>query len=117
MLRRFEMYKMRDGTSAETVAELEEVLRGCGAYIPQVLHSVVGSNLTDANVDMVWEQAYESRETYYEQYMCHPYHICVFDRYLLPEGPVWLRSFSKCQTQIIGCGLVFGCCHIGRTNG
>ncbi len=87
MLRRFEMYKMRDGTSAETVAELEEVLRGCGKYIPQVLHSVVGSNLTYTDVDMVWEQAYESRETYYEQYMRHPYHICVFDRYLLPDSP------------------------------
>ncbi len=87
MLRRFEMYKMRDGTSAETVAELEDVLRGCGKYIPQVLHSVVGRNLTDTNVDMVWEQAYESRETYYEQYMRHPYHICVFDRYLLPDSP------------------------------
>lgn len=87
MLRRFEMYKMREGTSPETVAELEEILRGCGRYIPQVLHSVVGTNLTDAGVEMVWEHAYESAETYYRQYMCHPYHICVFDRYLLPDSP------------------------------
>jgi len=102
MLRRFEMYKMRDGVPAETVAELEEILRGCGKYIPQVLHSVVGSNTTDAGVDMVWEHAYESPETYYEQYMRHPYHICVFDRYLLPDSPARVIENDSTGLGLVG---------------
>jgi hypothetical protein len=80
------MYKIRDDVPEARVVELEEILRGCGRYIPQLLYSVVARNLSDIGISLVWEHAYESAESY-EEYMRHPYHICVLDRYLLPDAP------------------------------
>ena len=86
MQRRFEMYKIRDDVPEARVVELEEILRGCGRYIPQLMYSVVARNLSDTGISLVWEHAYESAKSY-EEYMRHPYHICVLDRYLLPDAP------------------------------
>ena len=46
----------------------------------------MGTNLSDAPVQLVWEHAYESPEAY-RRYMVHPYHAVVIDRYLLPDAP------------------------------
>lgn len=86
MLRRFESYAFRETTTPEQVAELARVLRRTGQFIPEVRFSAVGRNESDANVELVWEHAYDSPDAY-ARYMCHPYHICMLDRYLLPECP------------------------------
>lgn len=86
MLRRFESYAFHETTTPEQVAEFARVLLRAGEFIPEVLFSVVGRNESDADVELVWEHAYDSPEAY-AHYMCHPYHICVLDRYLLPESP------------------------------
>jgi hypothetical protein len=86
MLRRFEMYKFRKGTSEATIDHVATVLRECGRYIPEVLDSVAARNLSDTDIDLIWENAYESPESY-ARYMRHPYHICILDRYLLPDHP------------------------------
>ena len=86
MLRRFESYAFRDDIAPEAVAELARVLRCAGQFIPEVLYSAVGRNESDADVELVWEHAYEGPDAY-ARYMCHPYHICILDRYLLPECP------------------------------
>ena len=86
MLRRFEMYGFRESTAPEQVDELARVLRRTNQFIPEVLHNAVGRNESEADVELVWEQAYEGPEAY-ARYMCHPYHICVLDRFLLPESP------------------------------
>jgi hypothetical protein len=84
VLRRFEIYTMKDGVAPEKVRELEEAFRGCGDFIPEMTHSVVGRNLSDTDVQMVWEHAYESPEAY-QRYMVHPYHANILDRYLLND--------------------------------
>jgi hypothetical protein len=86
VLRRFESYAFADSTTAEQVAELTRVLQQAGEFIPEVLFSAVGRNESDADVALVWEHAYDGPDAY-AQYMCHPYHICMLDRFLLPESP------------------------------
>jgi len=86
MLRRFESYAFDETATAEQIAELASALRRCGEFIPEVRDSIVGTNQSEADVALVWEHAYESPNAY-ARYMCHPYHICVLDRFLLPESP------------------------------
>jgi hypothetical protein len=86
MLRRFEMYALRAGVDDEQRATLARVLRDTGRFIPEVLDSAIGWNTGPADVELAWEHAYESPASY-ARYMRHPYHICILDRYLLPESP------------------------------
>jgi hypothetical protein len=86
VLRRFETYAFHETTTPEQVTELARVLRRASQFIPEVLFSAVGQNESDADVELVWEHAYDGPDAY-ARYMCHPYHICMLDRYLLPESP------------------------------
>jgi hypothetical protein len=86
VLRRFETYAFHEDTTPEQVAKLARVLRRTSRFIPEVLLSAVGQNESDADVELVWEHAYDGPDAY-ARYMCHPYHICMLDRYLLPESP------------------------------
>lgn len=86
MLRRFESYTFHESTTPEEVADLTRVLLRACEFIPEVRYSAVGMNQSDVPVALVWEHAYEGPESY-ARYMCHPYHICMLDRYLLPESP------------------------------
>ncbi len=86
MLRRFEVYKVRPEVPEATVRQFEKVLWECGRFIPQVLHSVVGHNLSRNATTHVWEHAYASPEIY-QEYMVHPYHAAILDRYLLHDCP------------------------------
>lgn len=86
MLRRFESYTFAPGTTDAEIDALAAVLRRTGVFIPEVLDSAVGRNRSGCGVDLVWEHAYATPESY-ARYMCHPFHICVLDRFLLPEAP------------------------------
>jgi hypothetical protein len=86
VLRRFECYAFHESTTREQVSELARVLRRTSRFIPEVRFSAVGKNESDADIDLVWEHAYDGAGAY-ARYMCHPYHICMLDRYLLPEAP------------------------------
>jgi hypothetical protein len=86
VLRRFEIYTMRDGVPPEHERALETAFRRCGDFIPEMLHSVVGKNLSEVPVHMVWEHAYESPAAY-QRYMVHPFHANILDRYLLNDCP------------------------------
>jgi hypothetical protein len=86
VLRRFESYAFADRTTPEQIGELTRVLQRAGEFIPEVLYSAVGRNESEADVELVWEHAYDGPDAY-ARYMCHPYHICELDRYLLPESP------------------------------
>ncbi|MBO0729254.1 MAG: Dabb family protein [Acidimicrobiaceae bacterium] len=86
MLRRFEIYSIRDGVPPEDVEHLAAAFRRCGDHIPELRDSVVGHNLSDQPIHMVWEHAYDSPEAY-QRYMVHPYHANVLDRYLLNDSP------------------------------
>jgi hypothetical protein len=86
MLRRFEVYALRPDAPVDGVRALETACRQCGGFIPEVLDCAIGRNLSDAPVQLVWEHAYASPETY-QRYMVHPYHAVVVDRHLLPDAP------------------------------
>lgn len=94
MLRRFESYGFAPGAPTAARDELARVLRGTGHVIPEVLDSAVGRNRSAVGVDLVWEHAYERPEAY-ARYMCHPFHICVLDRYLLPEHPECITASRR----------------------
>jgi hypothetical protein len=86
MLRRFEIYSLAGNAPPERVKRLEDACRTCGQFIPEVNHSIVGKNLSDQPVHLVWEHSYDSPEAY-QRYMVHPYHANVLDRYLLNDSP------------------------------
>ena len=94
MLRRFETYGFAAHATPETQAELARVLRRTGTYIPEVLDSAVGRNRSATAVDLVWEHAYEHPDAY-ARYMCHPFHICILDRHLLPENPECITASRR----------------------
>ena len=94
MLRRFETYGFHPSTTPEQIDELARVLRRTGWFIPEVLDSAVGRNRSSAGVDLVWEHSYESPAAY-AHYMCQPYHICILDRYLLPEAPECITASRR----------------------
>jgi hypothetical protein len=94
MLRRLETYGFHPDTTPEQIDELARVLRRTGWFIPEVLDSAVGRNRSSAGVDLVWEHSYESPASY-AKYMCEPYHICILDRYLLPEAPECITASRR----------------------
>ena len=63
MLRRFETYNFDPHAPAADRARLRTAFRDSSRYIPDVLHSAVGENVSDAPVQLVWEHAYESVAT------------------------------------------------------
>jgi hypothetical protein len=86
VLRRFEIYSIRDGVPAEQVARMVEAFERCGEHIPELHHSIVGRNLSVQPIHLAWEHSYDSPEAY-QRYMIHPYHANVLDRYLLNDSP------------------------------
>ena len=93
MLRRLETYGFHPH-HARAGRRLARVLRRTGWFIPEVLDSAVGHNRSSAGVDLVWEHSYESPDAY-ARYMCNPYHICILDRYLLPEAPECITASRR----------------------
>lgn len=86
MIRRFETYAFLPGTTDEARRRVGDVLARAGRFIPEVLDSAIGWNRSDAPSELVWEQAYQSAESY-RRYMVHPYHAEMIDRYVLPDSP------------------------------
>jgi hypothetical protein len=100
VLRRFEIYSIDAGVPKSSIAAFQDACAGCGRFIPEVLYSKVGRNLSDAPVRLVWEHAFDSVEAYH-RYMVHPYHAAVLDRYLLHDSPERIV-----QDDDLGAGLV-----------
>lgn len=87
MIRRFELFKVRDGASSETLERFERTFRAVGDFIPVVFESDMGRNRLSDTPTHVWEHSLVSHEEYDRLYMNHPYHACVLDRFLLPGNP------------------------------
>ena len=86
MLRRFEMYSLGPNVDPHAIAAMESAFLHAGRYIPELLHSALGRNLSAAPRDVIWEHGYESPAAY-QRYMIHPYHAAVLDRFLLRDSP------------------------------
>jgi hypothetical protein len=83
------------------VAALEKACRRCGDFVPDVLFSRVGRNRSDAPVDLVWEHAFASPESY-RRYMVHPFHAAVLDRYLLHDSPERVVTDDELGAGLVG---------------
>ncbi|HVC71584.1 MAG TPA: Dabb family protein [Acidimicrobiales bacterium] len=101
MIRRFEIYSVQAQAPDRRVLALETACRRCGQFIPEVLHTAVGWNLSDAPAELVWEHAFDSAETY-RRYMVHPYHADVLDRYLLPDSPERVVADNDLRAGLVG---------------
>ena len=53
MLRRYEMYSISTDASPADVRRLADAFRNCGRFIPEVLDSAIGTNLSDAPIRLV----------------------------------------------------------------
>ena len=101
MLRRFEIYSLRDSAPPDAVAALRRALRDCGRFIPEVERSAVGTNRSSAPLHLVWEHAYASVDAY-RRYMVHPFHAAVLDRYLLVDSPERIVSENSLGAGLVG---------------
>jgi len=101
VLRRFEMYSVAGGDRDPKVRRLAEAFSTCGQFIPEVLHSAVGWNLSPAPLQLVWEHAYASPEAY-RRYMVHPFHAAVLDRYLLADSPERVVTDNDLGAGLVG---------------
>jgi hypothetical protein len=101
MLRRFEMYSIREDAPRQAVDHLYTAMRECGRFIPEVQHSVVGRNESAVGLDLVWEHAYESPEAY-QRYMVHPFHATVLDRFLLGDCAERVTTDSRLGAGLVG---------------
>jgi hypothetical protein len=101
VLRRFEIYSVRTDAGPGPVRALETACRRSGDFIPEVLHSKVGWNLSDAPAQLVWEHAFASAEAY-QRYMVHPYHAAVLDRYLLHDSPERVVTDNDLGAGLVG---------------
>ena len=101
MLRRYEMYSLDPNASPAAVQRLTQSFLECGRFVPEVLDSAVGTNLSDAPVRLVWEHAYESPAAY-QRYMVHPFHACILDRPLLADSPERIVTSNDLGAGLLG---------------
>jgi len=101
VLRRYEMYSISPDAPPAAVRRLADAFLQCGTFIPEVLDSAIGTNLSEAPVRLVWEHAYESPEAY-QRYMVHPFHACVLDRSLLADSPERIVSDNDLAAGLVG---------------
>ena len=101
MLRRFQLYTVRRNVSEHAISNMANLFSNCGRFIPEVLHSFVGRNLSKTSVHLIWEHAYESPEAY-ERYLAHPYHASVLDRYVLHDSPERITTANLLDSREAG---------------
>ncbi|MHB8681590.1 MAG: antibiotic biosynthesis monooxygenase family protein [Acidimicrobiales bacterium] len=94
MIRRFETYAFLPYAGDAARRRVADILRRAGEFIPEVLHSQVGWDVGDSAAELVWEQAYESPESY-RRYMVHPYHADLIDRHILADSPERLVETAR----------------------
>jgi hypothetical protein len=101
MLRRFEIYSLDPQAPQAKVAAMRAAMRNAQRYIPEVLHSAVGYNISDVALHFVWEHAYESSASY-QRYMVHPFHANIYDRYLLNDSPERIVTNNPYDVGLLG---------------
>ncbi len=101
MLRRFELYSLAPDAPADKVAAMCKSMLDAQLYIPEVLHSAVGTNRSPVGIHVSWEHAYASPEAY-QRYMIHPFHANIYDRYLLNDSPERIVTNNEYDVGLLG---------------
>ena len=85
MIRRFYIMPLNHRATPEKVAEFIDVYDACDRFIPGLSASAAGLDFGGETV--VWENVFDSEETYSGLYMIHPYHGASLDSYLMADSP------------------------------
>lgn len=101
MLRRWEIYSLTPHAPKEKVQEMETRFLECQRYLPELLYSAIGYNQSPTGLDIAWEHAYKSPESY-QRYMVHPYHSNVIDRFLLNDSPERIVTDNNLDVGLVG---------------
>ncbi len=101
MLRRFELYSLAPDAPANKIAAMAKSMLDAQRYIPEVLHSAVGTNRSPVGIHMSWEHCYASPEAY-QRYMIHPFHAAIYDRYLLNDSPERIVTNNDYDVGLLG---------------
>lgn len=101
MLRRWEIYSVDPATPREKVEEMERRLLDCQRHLSELLYSAIGYNRSPAGLDVAWEHAYESPESY-QRYMVSPYHSNIIDRFLLNDSPERVATDNDTGAGLVG---------------
>jgi|GEM_PF-2434205 len=101
MLRRWEIYTLAPDAPHENVLEMQRRFLESQRYLPELLYSAIGYNQSPAGLDIAWEHAYESPESY-QRYMVHPYHSNIIDRFLLNDSPERIVTDNGADVGLVG---------------
>lgn len=85
MIRRFYIMPLNHRATDEKVAQFIEDYAACDQFIAGLSASAAGLDFGSETV--VWENVFDSEETYSGLYMVHPYHGCTLDSYLMADSP------------------------------
>jgi hypothetical protein len=85
MIRRFYIMPLNHRATEEKVAQFIADYDACDQFIPGLSASAAGLDFGGETV--VWENIFDSEETYSGLYMVHPYHSSTLDSYLMADSP------------------------------
>jgi hypothetical protein len=85
MIRRFYIMPLNHRATEENVAQFIADYDACDQFIAGLTDSAAGLDFGGETV--VWENVFDSEETYSGLYMVHPYHGCTLDSYLMADSP------------------------------
>lgn len=101
ILRRFEIYSLSPSAPKAAVETFKRASRDCARFIPEVLHSAIGTNRSDVPLHLSWEQSYASPAAYL-RYMEHPFHANRLDRFLMADNPENITTDNDYGVGLIG---------------
>ncbi|MCB2046763.1 MAG: hypothetical protein KDE32_00895 [Novosphingobium sp.] len=90
MIRRFYIMPLNHRATEDSVAQFIADYDACDQFIPGLTASAAGLDFGGSTV--VWENVFDTEETYLGMYMVHPYHACTLDSYLMADSPELLTQ-------------------------
>jgi hypothetical protein len=85
MIRRFYIMPLNHRATQESVDRFIADYDACDQFIAGLSASAAGLDFDGTTV--IWENVFDSEETYSGLYMVHPYHACTLDSYLMADSP------------------------------
>ena len=85
MIRRFYIMPLNHRATEENVTRFIEDYAACDQFIAGL--SASGAGLDFNGDTVIWENVFDSEDTYAGLYMVHPYHACTLDSYLMADSP------------------------------
>jgi hypothetical protein len=101
-IRRWEMFSLDPAAPASARDRLRRAMGECDRFVPGITRCAVGTNTADGPVELIWETTYRSVGAYATEYMTHPYHAALLDRFLLPDCPERITTSNDSGAGLVG---------------